>query len=87
MNSESLVVTSDDASRHDVLTMGRPGTPSLCRHCYHERCMTRRREMLVPCASCEGRILAGEQYRVMSRVNGEVVSQVHIACERRAVVR
>lgn len=80
-------ILTTDTSDHRVLTMERTGTPSLCRHCFHPPCMKRRREMVVPCTVCESRIIPGEKYRVLSRIDGEVVDQVHETCERRRASR
>jgi hypothetical protein len=51
--------------------------------CTHTDCMRRRRERNVPCAACGARIRDGQEYRPTSHVAGEVVSQIHRACERR----
>jgi hypothetical protein len=54
-----------------------------CAACCHADCLRRRRERLAPCVVCDARILDGQFYRVLSTVEGEIVSVVHIACERR----
>jgi hypothetical protein len=47
--------------------------------------MRRRREHNVPCSLCGGHINGGEAYQVLSRINGETVSQVHEHCRVRAM--
>lgn len=78
-----MTTSNEDTTRHDALTMGKAGTPSLCRHCFHPRCIQRRHEMSIACVVCESKILPGQQYIVLERVDGEVVMQRHIGCERR----
>ncbi len=76
-----------DTSQHIVLTMHRIGPPTCCYMCTHRDCERRRREALVPCVVCEARIVPGQRYRIVSRINHEVVTVVHEACERRMVER
>lgn len=80
-------VPDGDTSRHDVLTMGSIGTPSLCSVCAHRPCVKRRREMAIPCVVCDSRIRPGQKYRVICRIGNEVVTQVHEDCERRVLAR
>jgi ribosomal protein S27E len=58
-----------------------------CISCAHQDCIRRRSERMVPCVVCGSRILDGQAYRVMARVNGEVVTQVHESCNRRMAGR
>lgn len=74
---------SGDTLESTVLTMRRIGPPVCCYSCAHPDCDRRRREARVVCVVCESRIQPGEQYRVLCRVQGEAVTQVHVTCERR----
>lgn len=58
-----------------------------CIGCAHPDCTRRRRERAVPCVVCGARIRIGQRYRVTTRINGEVVAQLHEECERRGGVR
>jgi hypothetical protein len=62
----------------DVKVMQWPA--NVCINCAHLDCLRRRRERNVPCAICNSRIRIGQSYRVLSRVEWEVVSQVHLDC-------
>jgi hypothetical protein len=77
--------TLTDTSEHIVLVKRAPQPPTTCRFCYHRDCERRRREARVPCEVCDGQILPGERYRILSRINGEVVTAVHEGCERVSV--
>ncbi len=58
-----------------------------CTSCGHDDCARRRREFKLACVFCESRIRIGQRYRVMSRIDGETVTQIHESCERRMVER
>jgi ribosomal protein S27E len=77
------MVCVDPSSAHDVRVMSWP--VRTCGSCAHQDCMRRRREHNVPCSLCGGHINGGEAYQVLSRINGETVSQVHEHCRVRAM--
>lgn len=79
----SLQTTLDNHTHSRV--MGWPART--CVGCCHEDCTRRRRERNVPCANCGARIRNGQAYRVTGMVEGEIVSQIHVTCERRAAPR
>lgn len=54
-----------------------------CRACFHQDCMRRRREFALPCVVCDSKVKPGEFYRVVSTVEGEIVSIVHHEHDRR----
>lgn len=61
--------------------------PRTCTSCGHPDCARRRREFKLPCVACESRIRIGQRYRVMARVDGETVTQIHESCDQRMAQR
>lgn len=86
MNVQRQTQIPTDTSQHTVLRMGEPVT---CgdEGCFHNDCWRRRNESDVPCVVCESKIRPGDRYRILCRINGEVVTVCHEACERRMAAR
>lgn len=69
----------------DVKVMSWP--MGVCADCAHPSHIERRRELRIPCALCERPIRNGESYRVLPRLKGAVIAQVHSHCEEQEKAR
>jgi ribosomal protein S27E len=58
-----------------------------CVDCSHAECARGRRERRLPCAICHMVLRTGEEYRVVSKVDGEIRTLIHESCRLQLVRR